>query len=99
MPNRSAQLPRQRVLARVSRQRCVKRGVEHRDMRHLRIDLARLSNSSERWRIVQWRQVTQLFDLAENVVVDQRRTQEALASVDDAMDDRIWLTAFAAAVA
>ena len=77
----------------------MKRRVEHRDVWHLRVNLARLSNSSERRRIVQWRQVTQLFDLVEDVVVDQRRTQEALAAVDDAMDDCIWPTAFGAAVA
>ncbi len=92
-PQRPALAPGggQRVGRRGSRQPGVERGVEARDRGQPRPRLPHRSERGERLRLVQRRQRRQLLESGGDLVVDHRRSAEALSAVHDPMADRIGL--------
>ncbi len=69
----------------------VERRVEHRHLRQVRILLAaRVHQRHRRW-IVQWRQVTNLFEPGHHPGIDHGGVSEISAAVDQAMAHRVGL--------
>ena len=66
------ELVRQSVEIRVSRQRVMKRRVEHRHVRHGGKQAAHLAYPRDVHRVVQWRERVKRFDLRQHFVGDER---------------------------
>jgi hypothetical protein len=66
----------------------VERGVEHRDVRHMRQDAAGLLDRGQSRCVVERGEVCQLGELACDRVVDRDGVAEPRAPVDDAVRDR-----------
>ena len=77
------------------RHRLVERGVEHRDLRHVRPGVERRLDPEQAGRVVQGREGRELLDGVDDVLGDEDRVGEPLSAVDDAMPhaDRVqrWL--------
>src|SRR5262245_17836612 len=78
-------LVRQPVEIGVSRQRVMKRRVEHGDLRHGGKKPPHLTDARDVHWIVQGGEWIQRFDLREHVIGNERSLRELLAAVDDTM--------------
>ena len=83
------QLVGQGVHVSLRRQRLEKRRIEHGNHRRARHVLEARVDAHERRLVVQRRELRQLVDLLDDVVVDKHRAIEVLASLHDAMAYRI----------
>ena len=80
---------RARGTCKLRRQRLEKRRIEHGNHRRARHVLEARVDAHERRLVVQRRELRQLVDLLDDVVVDKHRAIEVLASLHDAMAYRI----------